>query len=209
MSRIYVALDIETTGLDSDRDAIIEIGAVKFRDDEILDTWSSFVDPARPLPYRIRQLTGITPEDLEGAPSLFDVLPQIGRFVGEYPVVGHSVPVDLSFFQRHGALLNNAPIDTFELASLLIPHATRYSLVRLADELDIALPAAHRALDDALAAKDLFLRLTDRLQRLDPETLQEIGKLAGRADWPLKIVFQDAARQRARTAFSGSIAPLD
>lgn len=206
MSRIYVALDIEATGMDPDRDAIIEIGAVKFRGEEVLDTWSSFVDPARPLPYRIQQLTGITPENLEGAPSLFDVLPELTRFVGEYPVVGHSVPVDLAFFRRHGALLNNAPIDTFELASLLVPHAARYSLVQLAEELDIDLSSAHRALDDALAAKDLFLRLVDRLQRLDAETLQEISQLAARADWSLKVVFQDAARRRARTAFSGSIA---
>ncbi len=206
MSRIYVALDIEATGMDPDRDAIIEIGAVKFRDDEVLDTWSSFVDPARPLPYRIQQLTGITPERLEGAPSLFDVLPELIRFVGEYPVVGHSVPIDLAFLRRHGALLNNAPIDTFELASLLVPHAARYSLSQLAEELDIDLPAAHRALDDAMAAKDLFLRLTDRLQRLNPETLQEISQLAARADWPLKVVFQDAARRRARHAFSGTIA---
>ncbi|MBS1252955.1 MAG: putative ATP-dependent helicase DinG [Anaerolineales bacterium] len=206
MSRIYVALDIEATGTDPDRDAIIEIGAVKFRDDEVLDTLSSFVDPARPLPYRIQQLTGIAPEDLEGAPSLFDVLPQLTRFVGQHPVVGHSVPFDLAFFRRHGALLDNAPVDTFELASLLVPHAARYSLVQLATELDIDLPAAHRALDDARAAKDLFLRLADRLQRLDAETLQEIGKLAARADWPLKVVFQDAARRRTRNTFSGSIA---
>ncbi len=206
MSRIYVALDIEATGMDPDREAIIEIGAVRFRDDEVLDSWSSFVDPARPVPYRIQQLTGITPGDLEGAPSLFDVLPELMRFVGDYPVVGHSVPVDLAFLRRHGALLNNVPIDTFELASLLVPHAARYSLGQLAEELGIDLPAAHRALDDAFAAKDLFLRLADRLQRLDAETLQEISQLAARADWPLKVVFEDAAHRRTRTAFSGSIA---
>lgn len=192
--------------MDPDREAIIEIGAVKFRQDEVLDTWSSFVNPARPLPYRIQQLTGIKPEDLKGAPALSDLLPELMRFVGDYPVVGHSVPVDLAFFRRHGALLNNAPIDTFELASLLVPHAARYSLGQLAAELDIDLPAAHRALDDALAAKELFLRLTDRLQRLDAETLHEISQLAARADWPLKVVFQDAARRRTQTAFSGSIA---
>lgn len=206
MNRIYVALDIEATGMDPDREAIIEIGAVKFRDDEVLDTWSSYVDPGRPLPYRIQQLTGIAPKDLKGAPALFDLLPDVMRFVGDHPVVGHSVPVDLAFFRRHGALLTNAPIDTFELASLLVPHAARYSLGQLAKELDIDLPAAHRALDDAIAAKDLFLRLTDRLQRLDAETLQEISQLAARADWPLKVVFQDAARRRTQTAFSGSIA---
>ncbi len=206
MSRVYVALDVEATGMDPERDAIIEIGAVKFRGDQVLSTWSTFVNPGRPLPYRIQQLTGITPKDLEGAPTLFDVLPRLVRFVGDLPVVGHSVPVDLAFFQRHGVLLNNPPIDTFELASLLVPHASRYSLERLAQELDIELPAAHRALDDAMAARALFLRLMDRLLRLDAETLQEIGRLAAQADWPLRLVFQEAAQRRAREAFTGTIA---
>lgn len=206
MSRVYVALDVEATGMDPDRDAIIEIGAVKFRGDEILDTWSTFVDPGRSLPYRIQQLTGITPDDLKGAPPLREVLPRVVRFVGDAPVVGHSVPVDLAFFQRHGVLLNNPAIDTFELASLLVPHASRYSLKRLAQELDIELPSAHRALDDAMAARALFLRLVDRLLRLDAETLQEIGRLAGQVDWPLRLVFQEAAKRRAREAFTGTIA---
>lgn len=204
MSRTYVALDLETTGTDPDRDAIIEIGAIKFQGDEVLATWSSFVDPGRRLPYRIQQLTGITPDDLQDAPSLFDVLPQVGAFVGAHPVVGHSVPFDLAFLRRHGTLLNNPPIDTFELASLLMPHAARYSLVQLALELDIELSSAHRALDDAQASKDLFLRLVQRLQGFAPQVLEEIRQLAARIDWPLQMVFEDAAREATRTAFSGT-----
>jgi predicted DnaQ family exonuclease/DinG family helicase len=206
VSRTYVALDLETTGIDPDRDAIIEIGAIKFEGDRVIDTWTSLVDPARPLPYRIQYLTGITPADLNGAPSLFDVLPEVGAFVGTHPVVGHSVPFDLAFLRRHGALVNNDPIDTFELASLLMPHAARYSLVQLASELDIELSSAHRALDDARASKDLFLRLVERLQQFDPQTLEEIRQLAARIEWPLQMVFEDAAREITRTAFTGNIA---
>lgn len=205
MSRTYVALDLETTGTDPDRDAIIEIGAIKFQGDEVLKTWSSFVDPGRRLPYRIQQLTGITPDDVQDAPSLFDVLPQVSAFVGSHPVVGHSVPFDLAFLRRHGTLVDNPPIDTFELASLLMPHAARYSLVQLASELDIGLSSAHRALDDARASKDLFLRLVHRLQQFEPQVLEEIRQLAARVDWPLQMVFEDAARDATRTAFVESV----
>ena len=75
MSRIYVALDLETTGLQSDRDAIVEIGAVKFRGDEVLGEWSSFVNPGRALPHKIERLTGIDSRELEHAPALHQVLP--------------------------------------------------------------------------------------------------------------------------------------
>jgi DNA polymerase-3 subunit epsilon/ATP-dependent DNA helicase DinG len=77
MPRIYVALDLETTGLQADRDAIVEIGAVKFRGDDVLDTWSSLVNPNRALPRKIERLTGIASRDLERAPSLFAVFPTL------------------------------------------------------------------------------------------------------------------------------------
>src|SRR5512141_2636799 len=81
LSRILVSLDLETTGLDSYRDAIIEIGAVKFRGDEILDTFSTFVNPGRAIPPKIIDLTGITDQDVNSAPSLFSVTPRLVSFV--------------------------------------------------------------------------------------------------------------------------------
>ena len=76
MPRTYIALDLETTGLDADRDAIIEVAAVKFRDDEVLDTFSSFVKPGRRIPREITDLTGIRDDDVAGAPGLQNVLPR-------------------------------------------------------------------------------------------------------------------------------------
>jgi DNA polymerase-3 subunit epsilon/ATP-dependent DNA helicase DinG len=180
-----VALDIETTGLSTERDAIIEIGAVRFRSDRVLDTWSSLVNPGRPLPFRIQQLTGITQADLEHAPHLFQVLNSLARFVGDAPVVGHNVAFDLGFLNRHGVLVTNPGIDTFELASILMPHADRYNLGRLAEELGISFPTRHRALEDAMATKDLFLALLDRASQLDLGTLREINGLAARTRWCL------------------------
>lgn len=206
MSRIYVAVDLETTGLKPERDAIIEIGAVKFRGGEVLETWSTLVNPGRPLPYRIQQLTGITTKELESAPSLFSITGPLVSFVKDYPIVGHNVPFDLSFLQRHGLFLANPAMDTFELASILVPYASRYSLNTLAQHLGIHFPEHHRALADALGAKDLFLALVERAAELDLATLREINRLAARSDWPLRYVFRDAERDRARTAFTGTIA---
>ncbi len=205
MSRIYIALDLETTGLDPDRDAITEVGAVKFRDDQVLDTWSSLVNPQRPIPYRVQRLTGITPEEVDVAPPFRSLSGKILSFVKNYPIVGHSISFDLRFLSSQGLSLGNLAVDTFELASILMPHAARYSLGKLAEALNIRFPTRHRALEDALATKDLFLALVEQASKLDLSVIQEINRLAKRIDWPLRHVFRDLERTKARTAFVGSI----
>jgi ATP-dependent DNA helicase DinG len=202
MSRTYVALDIETTGL-TERDAIIEIGAVKFRDDGVLETWSSFVNPRRPIPHKIERLTGICTSDVESAPLLSSLLPTLARFIGDTPLVGHNIQFDLGMLQRGGYTATSPALDTFELACILMPYASRYSLGKLMDELGIAFPSRHRALDDARAAHKLFSALLERAGKLDQKIIQEITRIAERADWALKFAFQDSLRAHTRTAFSG------
>jgi len=202
LPRIYVALDLETTGLQADRDAIIEIGAVKFRGDEILGEWSSLVNPQRPLPHKIARLTGIAPDDLQDAPSFYSALPQLRRFIGELPIVGHNIQFDLAFLQRAGFAVPAPALDTFELACILMPHASRYALGKLLDELEIEFPTRHRALDDARAVYQLFNALLDRAARLSPKIIEEIARLGDRADWPPKLAFQDVLRDRTRRAAS-------
>jgi ATP-dependent DNA helicase DinG len=203
--RAYVALDLETTGLDPERDAIIEVGAVKFRGEEKLGTFQSLVDPDRPIPFKIQQLTGITPDDVRNAPPVFEILPGLSRFVGNHPIVGHNVGFDLGFLRRRGRFQANPGIDTFELAGILLPHAARYSLGILAQTLGITLPATHRALDDALATHALFIALLDQASRLDLSVIQSINRLAAHSDWSLRPVFADLERDRARMAFTGSL----
>jgi len=205
MGHTYVALDIETTGLDEERDAIIEVAAVKFRDGEVLDTWSTLVNPKRRLPYKIQLLTGIQPEDLQEAPSISAVTTPLARFVKDLPIIGHNVRFDLAFLRPHGILLQNQTVDTFHLASILVPEASSYGLAALADVLGIELKEHHRALDDALATKDLFLALYERGLAMDMDVLQEINRMAARAYWPLKSVFRDLERERAHTAFTSSV----
>jgi len=202
---IHVALDIETTGLDPERDAVTEIAAVKFRDGKTLDTFSTLVKPNCPLPLMIQQLTGITPDLLKDAPLISDVTGPLARFIQDHTVIGHSVRFDLAFLRRHDVLMTNPTIDTFALATVLLPEATRYGLGALADLLSIKLEHHHRALADALATRDLFLALVNRGLQIDLTVLQEINRAAARCRWPLRSFFRDLERQRARTAFTGSV----
>ncbi len=208
MSRTFVALDLETTGLQKEQDAIIEIGAVKFRiprtetEEPVIDTWSTLVNPRRPLRYRIQKLTGISQAELDSAPPIGQVIIPLSRFVGDLPVIGHNVAFDLGFLRKQNALSNNVGIDTFELAGILIPYATSYSLGRLAEQLSIPFPTRHRALEDALMTKDLFLSLLQRARKLDLTVIREVNRLASRTNWPLAPVMREVERSRARYAFT-------
>lgn len=206
MSRVYVALDLEFTGLNPEHDAILEVGAVKFRGDEVLDTWACLINPGRTLSAKVERLTGITRNDIERAPSFPSLIPSLGRFIGENPIVGHTVWLDMQFLQRAGMRLPNPTLDTFELASILIPYAARYSLAQLARELGIEYTTKHRALEDSKATHQLFIALLNRAAQLNPKTIQEIARVSSKSDWSLRFVWQDIQRDAARNAFgAGSI----
>ncbi|GAB4453204.1 MAG: helicase C-terminal domain-containing protein [Anaerolineae bacterium] len=208
MSRVYVSLDIETTGLNAEQDQIIEIGAVRFKGDRVFDTFSQLVNPGCPVPYKIQQLTGISTADVADAPPIETVLPALTRFVGDSPVIGHNIAFDLGFLNRHKVLEQNLPVDTFELASILLPHASRYSLTALLKHLNVQLPPdgqAHRALDDAQATRQLFDALLDQARRLDSRVVEEVAQISRRTSWPLSVVFQDLSRERRYQPPTGSL----
>ena len=101
MDRSYVAIDIETTGLDAKQDKIIEIGAVKVIDGEETERFSTFVNPRRDLPERIVQLTGIQASMLEDAPDIEDVIKDAVEFAGDLPLLGHRILFDYSLSLIH------------------------------------------------------------------------------------------------------------
>jgi ATP-dependent DNA helicase DinG len=192
LPRTYVALDLETTGLNASRDAIIEVGAVKFTDGEPVDRYSTLVDPGRPIPYEITLLTGISDRDVAGKPRFDQVAGPLMRFAGRLPVVGHNVGFDLGFVRAQGLLAENAGLDTWELASILLPSLPSYSLGALATRFGLNVGSQHRALDDAQATGFLFLCLVDEVARLPRAVLLEINRLARDSDWPLARVFGEA-----------------
>jgi DNA polymerase-3 subunit epsilon/ATP-dependent DNA helicase DinG len=193
-----IALDIETTGLDAHRDAILEIAAVRFNGRRIEDQWSSLINPNRPIPGMITQLTGITNEMVRNAPPIKAILHELADFVGNLPIVGHNVRFDLGFLRNQGLFEDNQPIDTYELAAVLMPTASRYNLGSLGQLLNILIPNSHRALDDARLAHAVFIELYEKAQQIPIELLAEIVRQGADLDWDGHWAFQQVLRERSR-----------
>jgi ATP-dependent DNA helicase DinG len=213
LPRIYVALDLETTGLSADKDAIIEVGAVKYRDGEPVETFASLVNPGRPVPYEITLLTGIRNEDVIGKPKFDQVGSALQRFVGSVPVVGHNVAFDLGFLRPRGLFLDNVGLDTWELASVLIPSRPSYSLSSLAAHFGIPSPDQHRALNDAEVTGKLFEILCEHASMLPKGVLTEIARLAEAlrqtgTDWSLRSLFSELVPASHKSGSSLLSAPL-
>ena len=207
MPPIFATVDLETTGLDPQRDAIIEIGIVLFQGDQILEEWSSLINPRRRVPPNITALTGICQEEVDDAPSLLQVRPEIEQRINSRTLVAHNAPFDLGFLAQNNLARSSPARDTLELATILLPGAGHYSLSALRQSL--ALPDhptldAHRALADALATTHLYLELQARGRQLPFEILEEIV-LAGRGiQWPHTPFFEEALAELSRTAFSSA-----
>lgn len=201
--RLYVALDLETTGLEARRDAIIEIGAVSFVCDpargeasfRIVDRFVSFVNPQRAIPLRVQQLTGIRDSDVAGAPTIAEIIPRFVDFVTPdvRAIVAHNAGFDVGFLQAAGVELQRPIQDTFELASILLPGMVSYSLGELARALAIPLPDAHRALDDAVAAAALFASLLCRIQELPVGIVRLLTQCGHESGWPLLALLGELA----------------
>lgn len=189
--RTYVALDLETTGLDPDRDAIIEVGATRFDLKGGCESFQTLVDPRRAIPYRVQCLTGITDEDVAGAPLFAEVAADLERFIGADPVVGQNVSFDLGFLERARLRPPGPSYDTQELAALLLPDLIEHNLRGIARYLGIEFPVQHRALADAEAARLAFLALRERLAALPPTLLGEAARIASVTDWPLRHLLEE------------------
>ncbi len=193
-----VALDLETTGLDPFNDAIIEIGAIRFNNRRIEDEFSTLVNPLRLIPGFITNLTGITNDMVQNAPTLEDILPEIEDFVADLPVLGHNVGFDLSFLRQAGVFQYNDGLDTYDMASVLLPGAGRYNLGALGQFLGIPFPASHRALDDARVTHAVFLRMNEIALDLPLDILAEIVRMSDQIDWGADYIFREALKQRGR-----------
>jgi len=196
--KIIVSLDIETTGLNSERDAVIEVGLVRFRGDREEQRWSSFVQPGRPIPALITQLTGINDAMVAGAPRLPELIPQIRELTEGAAILGHNIAFDISFFRSFSLLADSEAIDTLELASVLLPRAPRYNLGALCRHLEIPLSATHRALDDALAAHALYQSLIEIAGALPIGSLAEIVRFGQNVEWGGGNVLEEIYSRRLK-----------
>lgn len=164
MTQDYISIDLETTGLSPKLDKIIEIGAVKVQNGEIVDTFTSFINPGRKLSDKIIELTGIHDEDLAEASYIEEILPWLDEFMGDLPILGHSVMFDYKFLKK-AALDNRRPfeksaIDTLMIARKYLAELEHRNLDYLCKYYQIE-HHAHRALEDAKATHYLYRKLLD------------------------------------------------
>ncbi len=201
-----VALDIETTGLDPQKDAIIEIGAVRFNGRRVEGEWQTLIHPGRPIPPFITQLTGITDQMVLRAPPVKEVMAELAKFVGTTPILGHNISFDLAFLnrQKKGIFASNEILDSYELAAVLLPNASRYNLGALAAALGVPLPATHRALDDAHATRGIFLELWEEAMHLPLNLLAEIIRLSDPVSWGGYWFFRQILRARSKEVVSAA-----
>ncbi|WP_278814732.1 3'-5' exonuclease [Hungatella hathewayi] len=177
MVNSYVAVDLETTGLDPKRDKIIEIGAVRIEAGEITAEFESFVNPYRMLEAKTRTLTGIRDQDVVHAPGIEEVLPVFLNFAGELPLLGHRIIFDYSFLKRaavnQGESFSRAGIDTLTLARLFMPAEERKNLKAACGWFGIDQRETHRAMADAVAAHQLYQAMKKRYGKEHPDAFSE------------------------------------
>lgn len=177
MVNSYVAVDLETTGLDPKRDKIIEIGAVRIEAGEITAEFESFVNPYRMLEAKTRTLTGIRDRDVVYAPGIEEVLPCFLNFAGELPLLGHRIIFDYSFLKRaavnQGESFSRAGIDTLTLARLFMPAEERKNLKAACGWFGIDQRETHRAMADAVAAHQLYQAMKKRYGKEHPDAFSE------------------------------------
>ena len=174
----YVAFDLETTGLHR-HDTIIEIGAVLMKNGQELDRFQTFVDPKQKLHPKTVELTGITDEMLQGAPTIEQVLPQLKEFVGNRVLVAHNADFDVNFVRRAcedlGIHWDMTSLDTLTISQNMLPHLNRYRLDVVAKEFDLGDFNHHRAGDDALVCGRIADRLFQMLQQHGIQDIQSIN----------------------------------
>lgn len=156
----YIALDLETTGVDPRRDKILEIGAARVRDGEIQESYLTFVDNRIKIPEFITELTGITEEMTAGAPSLSEAVAGFLEFCGDMPILGHNILFDYSFIKKAavnmGKGFERQGIDTCRIARKFMEEPKKKSLESLCGYYHIERARCHRAYDDAVAASQLY-----------------------------------------------------
>lgn len=175
----FVVFDIETTGFSAAEDRIIEIGAVKITDGAIVDRFSTFVNPEVPIPFEIQQLTHITDDMVLEAPKIEEALPAFLDFVGESTLVAHNAGFDVGFIEQNCVRLGRSrtftSVDTVGLARVLLPTLSKYKLNIVAKALNISLENHHRAVDDAAATAEIYVKFIEMLKERGMTTLKEVN----------------------------------
>ena len=177
----FVVFDIETTGLNSHTNKIIEIGAVKIKAGRIIDRYSQLINPGISIPYHITEITSITNEQVANQPKIDEVIGKFVEFIGDAVLVAHNAPFDMGFIKRDikeylNIDLESSVIDTLQMARDLFPDFKKYGLGDLNKALGLALEKHHRAVDDSQATANMFIIFLEKYKEKGVEYLKDINK---------------------------------
>lgn len=180
-SGTFVVFDIETTGFSPVSNRIIEIGAVKVVNGEITDRFSTFVNPQVPIPFRIEKLTNINDSMVMDAPLIETVLPEFLDFCGDAILVAHNASFDMSFIkenvQRQHLNREFTYVDTLGIARVLLPNQAKHTLDAVCKTLGISLENHHRAVDDAEATAQMFVKMIPMLKEQGAAKLADVNAM--------------------------------
>lgn len=177
----YCVFDLETTGISANNEKITEIGAMKIKNGEVIDTFECFVNPEKPIPERVVEITHITNDMVKDAETIDTVLPKFLDFIGDSVLVAHNAEFDVGFIRHNASIqqlnFDNTYIDTLKLAKDLFPDYKKYKLGIIADKLGIRVDVAHRALDDVKTLVQVFEVMLKMLKEKGVKTLKDIDEL--------------------------------
>ncbi|MDV6377700.1 ATP-dependent DNA helicase DinG [Sporosarcina sp. GW1-11] len=200
----YAVVDLETTGHSPSKgDRIIQIAIVFIENNQIIDTYMSYVHPERPIPSFIHQLTSIGDEDVADAPPFEAIAEEVADLLAGCIFVAHNTDFDVSFLQKELARCGVSPwrgkkVDTVELAKIVYPSLPSYRLQDIAESLDIALHQAHRADDDAEATAQFLLKTIEKIEGLPKETLSRLHERSFALKSDVSSLFYEALKRARR-----------
>lgn len=189
----FIVFDLETFGLNSHEHPIIEIGAIKIQGTRIVDKFSQLINPEKPIPEKIQEITNITNAMVLGMPTIEEVLPKFMEFVGDATMVAHNARFDMSFIRREckrimGIDYDPSVIDTLQMARDVMPDLKGYGLGSLTKKLGVALENHHRAVDDAQATAGMFIIFLEKYIERGAVNMKDINTA-----FPLNIQKQDTS----------------
>ena len=177
----YCVLDLETTGFSAVTEKITEVGIMKVKNGEVIDEFSCFVNPEKPIPQRVVEVTNITDEMVKDAETIDKVFPKILEFLGDSVIVAHNAKFDVGFLKQNAKVLgyefDYTIVDTLTLAKDIFPNMKKYKLGKIADELGIVVEVAHRALDDVDTTVKVFNVMIQKLKDKGVTKLEEIDTI--------------------------------
>ena len=184
----YCVLDLETTGFSFRTEKITEIGIMKIKNGEVLDEFSCFVNPEKPIPQRVVEVTNITDDMVKDAETIDKVFPKMLEFIGDSVLVAHNADFDIGFLKYNakelGYTLDNTYLDTLRIAKELFPDYKKYKLGIIAENLGIKVEVAHRALDDVDTTVKVFNVMINMLKEKGAKKIEDIDKIcAGNTDF--------------------------